>query len=341
MAFDLYGFSDVDRRAASQADDTVDASDVYADEEGKEELKEEIETAPPSEDALLSWAVGVAFGRFDWRLANSERMPPPEPNPFDPLPEKSTGMLPKELQAFHSHSGVLVDEQGHRHDLAHLVEEVLSEVDAGATDDARHWLQTDFFAFHVQRYSKSHRKAPIYWPLATSSGRYALWLYYPSLTRETLYTTINDFLDPKLKQLGDELAALRSKGTARSRDDEQRFEDLQSFELELTELRDTLLKIAPNYHPHPDDGVQITAAPLWSLFRHKPWQRVLKETWDKLEAGDYDWAHLAMSYWPGRVRKKCESDKSLAIAHGLEELYIAPEVKPKKTRRKSKKGANE
>ena len=68
-----------------------------------------------------------------------------------------------------------------------------------------------------------------------------------------------------------------------------------------------------------DDG---TAAPLWRLFRHKPWQKVLKETWTKLEAGDYDWAHLAMAYWPERVRAKCRSDKSLAIAHGLEELYV-------------------
>jgi hypothetical protein len=48
---------------------------------------------------------------------------------------------------------------------------------------------------------------------------------------------------------------------------------------------------------------------------------VLKETWVKLEAGEYDWAHLAMAYWPERVRAKCRTDKSLAIAHGLEELY--------------------
>ena len=35
--------------------------------------------------------------------------------------------------------------------------------------------------------------------------------------------------------------------------------------------------------------------------------------------GDYDWAHLAMGYWPDRVREKCKTDKSLAIAHGLED----------------------
>jgi hypothetical protein len=55
---------------------------------------------------------------------------------------------------------------------------------------------------------------------------------------------------------------------------------------------------------------------------------VLRETWEKLEKGDYDWAHLAMAYWPDRVREKCCTDKSLAIAHDLEDLYEPPSEKP-------------
>ena len=102
-------------------------------------------------------------------------------------------------------------------------------------------------------------------------------------------------------------------------------------------MRDTLLRIAPTYRPNHDDGVQITAAPLWPLFRHKPWQKVLKDTWAKLEKGDYDWAHLAMAYWPDRVREKCRTDKSLAIAHDLEHLYVEPEEKPAKARGRKKK----
>jgi hypothetical protein len=38
-------------------------------------------------------------------------------------------------------------------------------------------------------------------------------------------------------------------------------------------------------------------------------------------AGDYDWAHLAMHLWPERVVPKCAEDRSLAIAHGLEEVF--------------------
>ncbi|MBP6500310.1 MAG: hypothetical protein KA219_03140, partial [Thauera sp.] len=135
-----------------------------------------------------------------------------------------------------------------------------------------------------------------------------------------------------------EATTLRSKGSARSRDEEKRLEALTTLQAELRDLRDQLQAIAPQYQPKHDDGVQITAAPLWPLFRHKPWQKLLKDTWAKLEKGDYDWAHLAMTYWPERVREKCRHDKSLAIAHGLEELYVEPPAVPKGVRGRKKKG---
>ena len=39
------------------------------------------------------------------------------------------------------------------------------------------------------------------------------------------------------------------------------------------------------------------------------------------EEGDDDWAHLALRYWPERVREQCRKDRSLAIAQGLEENH--------------------
>ncbi|HBP5527125.1 TPA: type II restriction endonuclease subunit M [Pseudomonas aeruginosa] len=339
IAFDLYGFSDDDRAAALGVVCAEAATDESNDE--GEEDEDETEDDAPSSDSLLSWAVGVAFGRFDWRLATSERSAPSEPEPFDPLPAKSPGMLPVVAAPFHQHTGILVDDQGNPHDLGRLVEQVLEAVDATVVGDVRRWLQKDFFAFHLKRYSKSRRKAPIYWPLATASGSYTLWLYYPSLSDQTLFTAVNDFVDPKLKDVRKELQDLRDKGAGRSQQDEKRLEALVSLEHELADLRDSLLEIAPNYRPNHDDGVQITAAPLWKLFRHKPWQKVLKDTWAKLEKGDYDWAHLAMNYWPDRVRDKCVTDKSLAIAHGLEHLYVEPEPVEKKTRGRKKAGSTE
>jgi len=77
------------------------------------------------------------------------------------------------------------------------------------------------------------------------------------------------------------------------------------------------------------------------LFQHKPWQKKLKETWESLERGNYDWAHLAYSIWPERVREQCKADKSLAIAHGLEQLYVEPPAKAKKGRGRGKKAQTE
>jgi len=334
IAFELYGFSEADRAAVLGSAAVEAATDESEDEDEAEDAELD---AAPSSDALLSWAVGVVFGRFDWRLATGERAEPPEPEPFDPLPAKSPGMLPDDASPFHQHAGILVDDQSHPNDLARLVEQVLETVDAPVAEDVRRWLQKDFFAFHLKRYSKSRRKAPIYWPLATASGSYTLWIYYPSLSDQTLFTAVNDLVDPKLDDVRKELQALRDKGAGRSKQDEKRLEALASLEHELADLRDSLLEIAPNYRPSHDDGVQITAAPLWKLFRLKPWQKVLKDTWAKLEKGDYDWAHLAMSYWPQRVRDKCVTDKSLAIAHNQEHLYIEPELAPKKARGRAKK----
>jgi hypothetical protein len=42
----------------------------------------------------------------------------------------------------------------------------------------------------------------------------------------------------------------------------------------------------------------------------------------------------AVHYWPARVRENCKTDKSLAIAHDLEALYVEPEAKPIKQRGK-------
>lgn len=330
IAFNLYGFSDADRAAVQTSQLVANESDSETDIDDQGD--DEVGVAPVHQTpGLLSWAIGVAFGRFDWRLVTGERAAR-APEPFDPLPAKSPGMLPDGAAPFHAHAGLLVDDQGHSHDLARLVEEVLAAMNVPVPHNVRRWLQRDFFPFHLQRYSKSGRKAPIYWPLSTSSGSYTLWVYYPSLTSQTLYTAINDFVEPKLEHVSAEVAVLRNKGPARTRDDEKQFEAVQALELELIELRDTLLNLAPKYKPNHDDGVQVSAAPLWSLFQHKPWQKVLKDTWTKLGKRDYDWAHMAMNYWPEPVREKCKFDKSLAIAHGLAHLYVEPEGRPTKMR---------
>jgi len=112
--------------------------------------------------------------------------------------------------------------------------------------------------------------------------------------------------------------------------------ELVELERELEEMKDELLRVADlPYKPDLNDGVQITAAPLWKLFRLPKWRRDLEATWKKREKAGYDWAHLAYSMWPDRVREKCKTDRSLAIAHGLDDLCEV-EVKTK-MKRKGKK----
>ncbi|MCZ8370026.1 MAG: BREX-1 system adenine-specific DNA-methyltransferase PglX [Porphyrobacter sp.] len=286
--------------------------------------------------AVFSYLVGIVFGRWNYKYSVDDRAWPEIVDPFSPIqvlqPGRAMYDTGERCDVLESDnladqvSSAISDIWGSR---AEVVEqEILSLL--GRTRLAE-YLRDRFFQSHLSMYSRSRRIAPIYWPISTSSGSYTLWIYYPNLTSQTLYTAINDFVEPKLKQISKDTAILREKGTSRSRDDEKALEALRTFELELIELRDTLLHIAPTYRPNHDDGVQITAAPLWQLFRYKPWQKILKDTWTKLEKGEYDWAHLAMAYWPDRVREKCKTDKSLAIAHDLEALYIEPEPRSPKS----------
>lgn len=360
----------------SQSKISLSDDDSDGDESGEDldtqESAEVIDESPRSvADGFISYLVGCSFGRWDIRMATSGWKQGGNIDPFAPisccppgfLRNHAATLLNNELEDHYPisvfASGVVAENESDSDDLVKNLEKSIryifnSDSDSSELDllsklefpSVRDYIRkpTGFFADHLQRYSKSRRKAPIYWPLATASGSYTLWIYYPSLNNQTLFTAVNDFLDGpngKLTQVSRECTELRIKGSSRSRDEEKQYETLQTFEQELTDLRDTLLKIAPSYQPNHDDGVQITAAPLWQLFRHKPWQKVLKDTWTKLEKGDYDWAHLAMAYWPERVREKCKTDKSLAIAHGLEDLYVEPEAAPKKTRGRKKAGGEE
>jgi hypothetical protein len=85
----------------------------------------------------------------------------------------------------------------------------------------------------------------------------------------------------------------------------------------------------------PERRCHDHVAPLWRLFRLKSWQKELKACWEKQEKGDYDWIHLAYSIWPDRVREKCKTDRSIAIAHGLEDICeVEPPEKGKKRKKK-------
>lgn len=362
--------AEAEKQALTKSDDVISevyqfasldwANEILAENQGdSEETSEDsgavqrsiVDDGEVAKD-VISYFVGVAFERWQEEKSLSAQESEALTLPFETPPSSPPGIV-RDGHAGNALQTVFALNGGAAGDLASRVSDLIRklnvESDSLETDVLRtlgfgslsDYLERKFFDDHLQKYTKSKRQAPIYWQLSTSSGRYSLWLYYPRVNSQVLYAAVNNLVEPKIKEIGTDVAGLRNKGSTRTRDDEKQFEALQAFELELIELRDTLLKLAPTYKPNHDDGVQISAAPLWPLFRHKPWQKVLKDTWAKLEKGDYDWAHLAMNYWPERVREKCKTDKSLAIAHGLENLYIEPEVAPKKTRGRKKTGGDE
>jgi len=229
-------------------------------------------------------------------------------------------MLPDDAEPFHTRAGILVDDPGHPHDLAHLMEEVLERVEMPVPDNVRHWLQRDFFAFHLKTYSKSRRKAPIYWPLSTPSASYSVWCYYHRLTRDTFFRVANDYVTPKVDHEERKLNTLQQEtGPDLSSKQRKDIDAQENFVAELRTFKTEVIRIAPLWNPNLNDGVIINFAPLWRIVpQNKKWQKECKKIWDKLVKGDYDWAHLAMHLWPERVVPKCSDDCSLAIAHGLE-----------------------
>ena len=103
---------------------------------------------------------------------------------------------------------------------------------------------------------------------------------------------------------------------------------------ELTDFVTELRTIAPMWKPNINDGVLVNHAPLMRLVsRAGPWQKQVLEGWAQLAEGSFDWAHLAMHLWPERVVPKCETDRSLAIAHGLEDVFWVEGADGKWTRR--------
>jgi len=341
-----------------------------------EELATEVEH-------LLSYCVGVAYGRWDGRIGRYPQWATTLGGAFDALPVCSPGMLtedarmvgvngplpyrperlpakpedvPDDYPVTIEWSGLLVDDAAQpevdlvarvQGVLAYLFEDRAPAIEAEACEilkvkGLREYFRrpASFFASHLSQYSKSRRQAPIYWPLSTTSGAYTIWVYYHRLTSDTLFTAVNRYVLPKLTSVEQELVELEARldeasGREATRLREQA-EQAQAFRDDLAAFRDELLRItALPYQPDLNDGVIINAAPLHQLFRLPKWAKDTKECWSKLERGDYDWAHLAYTVWPERVREKCRTDKSLAIAHGLEALYVEPPATARKKRGRS------
>jgi hypothetical protein len=149
------------------------------------------------------------------------------------------------------------------------------------------------------------------------------WLYIHRTTSDTFYTVLNEYAAPKLQHEERRLSGLiQDAGPTPSAGQRRDIAEQETFVGELQAFRQEVARVAPLWAPDLNDGVNINFAPLWRLVpQHRAWQKEVKVCWDALSAGKYDWSHLAMRLWPERVVPKCADDRSLAIAHELEDVF--------------------
>jgi hypothetical protein len=284
---------------------------------------------PPEEprrsaETVLSWAVGCALGRWDVRLGTRERRAPDLPDPFAPVPVCPPGMLqgedglpareaPPDYPFRIAWDGILVDDPGHADDIVRRVRDVLAllwgdraeAIEKEACEilgvqDLRDYFRNPrgFFEDHIRRYSKSRRKAPIYWLLQSPRRSYGLWLYYHRLNKDTVFKALRYYIEPKIRGEMTRLKELRARLDAEKdalprRERTKREKTIEEQDALITELglfKQALEQVAAlDYEPDPNDGVVLNIAPFHEL---TPWQEA-KASWAALLAGKYEWSIIS------------------------------------------------
>lgn len=270
----------------------------------------------------ISYTVGIVVGRF--------------------VPGTKNGLgrgnfsaeIAEQLRLLADPDGILVMDEGHSDDLPAKVLEaltvMLSESDAedviktavgkdgSAEDLLRIYIERTFFKEHIKQY----HKRPVYWLLESPKKKYGVWLFHEKMNQDTLFRIRTEYVEPKKNHLESQIAEFQSK---RDRSEGRERRQIENRIGEFTEILDDvrefqkLLKYISEergYRPHIDDGVLLNMAPLWGLI--PSWKAEPKKAWLALERGDYDWSYQAMDHWPERVKEKCKTNKSFAIAHGLD-----------------------
>lgn len=293
--------------------------------------------------------VGMAFGRWNTAYAKGEQAIPEFGDVFDALPfmpvvSQGEAACPAQLDV--PTDGILTNNSDSSLCLAGHVREVMHWLWADRADDMEYELcqligckslqaylasPTGFFDYHFKRYTKSRRKAPIYWLLASEDGTVDYWVYYPKLSKNTLPQLII--------RLREQQEQLRTRlNAALAAHDKTQESQIRAEQEQVEGMMDELNRIlAAGYVPNHDDGVPVTAAPLLHLAASRPWRVECEKNMELLEKGDYDWSHLAMSMYPARVTQKAKKDWCMALTHGLEHIC---ENKPKEKKARKKKGDN-
>lgn len=280
---------------------------------------------PPATN-WVSWAIGVALGRFG---ANAEGI----------LTQATESALPNGILYLSAYGGDRPDSKDSlNHPAAQPIQDAWSEYGSQLAKNKplRDWLRLNFFKdVHVGMYEQR----PIYFPLSSKNRNFVAYISIHRWVDNTLQTLLADYLIPELRELEGETADLlesQGKGDRKQQAQaEERRATVQALYNELQAFIDLVQQCAeqgppvanPKDNPRQsdapfrmdlDDGVMVNSAALWCLLEPQ-WNKP-KTWWSELcnakGKKDYDWSHLAARYFPDRIREKCSKDPSLAVAHG-------------------------
>ncbi|MCS7166355.1 MAG: BREX-1 system adenine-specific DNA-methyltransferase PglX [Gemmatales bacterium] len=324
IIYEAYGLNEQERAQLEALSITVAVHNQgwFDDDNGDASDEKQLDDRAKRAREVISYAVGCVFGRWDVRYATGEKAAPPLPDPFDPLPVCPPGMLqgedglplsetPPGYPLAIQWNGILVDDPEHTDDIVRRVRDVFDLLWGDAAEqveqeacralgvrDLREYFRRagpgGFWHDHLARYSKSRRKAPIYWLLQSSKGNFALWLYYHQLDEDLLFKARLHYVEPKIRREENRLAALQQQKAQAAGNVSKRLDrDLERQQDLLSELRDFADKLQRaarlQLRPDRDDGVVLTIAHLWELV---PWKEA-KKYWDELLAGKYPWSSIA------------------------------------------------
>lgn len=300
---------------------------------------------------IVQELVGMAFGRWDMRFAQHLKGIPAFGGMFDALPFMPTVSLddiPFDYPVDTPADGILSNQTDSRLNLAMKVRDVIHYIWADKSDDIEYELcqligcknlqnyfesTSGFFDYHFKRYTKSRRKAPIYWPLSSEDGSLTYWIYYPKLSHNTLPSLIIKLREENEKLMSGINTAMVSKEKNLENDLRVKQYQVENMMAEINRIIDS------GYEPNHDDGVPVTSCPLVNLIFHRAWKAECQSNLEELNKGNYDWSHLAMSMYPARVTQKAKKDWCMALTHGLEHL-CENKPKEKKPRKKKEEDSN-
>jgi hypothetical protein len=264
----------------------------------------------------------VIFGRWDVQVLLGRPKLLPQ-SPFAELPPCQPAALqdegnvpamgaPANYPITIDWDGILADDAEHQNDIVQKMRGVLELIWKERADNIeseacailgvkelreyfRKPAKGGFWDDHISRYSKSRRKAPIYWLLQSSKKNYALWLYYHRLDKDLLFKSLVNYVEPKIRLETSRLDTLRShRATAGESGKEAKrlakeIEKQEDFIIELREFEEKLRRVA-NLHlvPDPQDGIVLNIAPLHELV---PWKEA-KTYWDELLKGEHEWSSI-------------------------------------------------